>query len=157
MSALGCLELELKTQSIPTSNQSLDQALNDGVRLGTITEITGKTGSGKTQFCLQLMINTLLPFPIDGEVVYICTTRSFCSQRVNGLLDARVKSFQSKNRNSKHLFTRESALKKIHQRLVLDLDDLIRTVYCLKNVTESNKNVSWVFDCDLSFWHFVPF
>lgn len=167
MSALRCLELENKTQSIPTSSQHLDEALGGGVCLGCITEITGDwqgadwwlfvifkvyatftglSGSGKTQFCIQLTINTLLPLSINGEVVFISTTRSFCPQRVNELIDNRVKSFQTKNKNkpgsSKKTFTRDDALKKIHYRMVVELDDLIRTVYCLKRFTESNKNVS---------------
>lgn len=47
-SALHYLEEDLQARSIPTSCKQLDEALNYGFRLGTLSEIVGKSGSGKT-------------------------------------------------------------------------------------------------------------
>jgi RecA/RadA recombinase len=43
-------------RDLPTCLPSLDRILRGGVRLGTITELVGKSGTGKTQLALQLCI-----------------------------------------------------------------------------------------------------
>lgn len=41
---------------IPTGLLPLDDALCGGIRIGTVTEVVGRSGAGKTQFALQLCI-----------------------------------------------------------------------------------------------------
>jgi RecA/RadA recombinase len=43
-------------RDLPTCLPSLDRILRGGIRLGTITELVGKSGTGKTQLALQLCI-----------------------------------------------------------------------------------------------------
>eukprot|EP00980_Cylindrotheca_fusiformis_P029766 scaffold23831_cov127-Cylindrotheca_fusiformis.AAC.5 len=41
---------------LPTGLESLDRALQGGIRVGTVTELVGKAGVGKTQLAFQLCI-----------------------------------------------------------------------------------------------------
>lgn len=47
--ANSILKKEFQEAAIPTGSTELDKALNNGVKLGTITEFAGLSGSGKTQ------------------------------------------------------------------------------------------------------------
>ncbi|KAJ3552807.1 hypothetical protein NPX13_g11029 [Xylaria arbuscula] len=49
--------------TISTLDTSLDAALDGGVPTGYITEITGESGAGKTQFLLTLLLSVQLPPP----------------------------------------------------------------------------------------------
>lgn len=145
MNAFSCYELDNNTKSISTSSQELDEALQHGNRLGTLTEINGASGTGKTQLCLQLTINTILPEPIGwvgGDAVYISTKRNFCKQRVVELVDCCVRTWQCSDKNNQTKFTRNDALKKIRHRLVTDLPELIATIYQLSKFVEKTNTVS---------------
>lgn len=141
----NCLSKELSAKSIPTGCEQLDTALNGGIRLGTITEINGNSGSGKTQVCLQLAVNTVLPLPlgtIDGHVLWISTKRCIFPQRVNQLVDNYLNIWKSQKammmKSEKKVVTREVLLKKIHHRLVPNLVKFISAVYQLKSFIENN-------------------
>ena len=57
----------------------LDQYLKRGIVPGNVTEISGVAGSGKTQFCLQLCLQTQLPVEmggLNGFAIYISTEQS---------------------------------------------------------------------------------
>lgn len=150
MNAWHYFEEELKVKCIPSSSKKLDLALTGGFRLGSITEIAGNSGSGKTQMCLQLTMNVILPDPVSmgGEVVFISTKRNFHTKRVCKLVDTIVFTWQSEKNKSKDekkfkkKFSREIALKRIHHRLVLTSSDLIKTVYQLVEFVNANANVS---------------
>lgn len=136
MKALEFLKEELKAQTIPTGSQQLDFALCNGFRSG-VSEITGKSGTGKTQLCLQLTVNAIMPSPIvlvDGEVIYISTKRNFCPQRIIQLIDRAVNIWENNvpKEKRRYKFTRESALKRIHHKLVFSSSELLETVYQLK-------------------------
>jgi RAD51-like protein 1 len=45
----------------------LDQTLHGGLRIGTITELVGTAGTGKTQLALQTTITTALSYNISGS------------------------------------------------------------------------------------------
>ncbi len=55
---------------IPIGCKTLDELLNGGIEAGTLTEIYGEAGSGKTNFCIQLTRNVVLG---GKKVVYIDT------------------------------------------------------------------------------------
>lgn len=149
MNALSCLIEEHQIKSIPTGSYKLDQALQTGYRLGTLTEINGSSGAGKTQLCLQLTINCILPEPVGdvgGEVVFISTKRNFCRQRVHQLIDrVCVNKWESsdffKIKTNRIIFTRQEALKKIYHRHVTNLPELIATIYQLNKFVEKKQTV----------------
>jgi hypothetical protein len=45
---------------IKSGIKDIDKYLNGGIAAGTVTEINGRAGSGKTYFCLRIAANTLL-------------------------------------------------------------------------------------------------
>lgn len=47
--------------------QFFDSVFFDGIYPGTITEICGESGVGKTQLCLLLCINALLPKNVESS------------------------------------------------------------------------------------------
>jgi len=51
---------------ITTFSASIDAILDGGVPLGSVTEICGAPGVGKTQLCIQLAVNALIPKVLDG-------------------------------------------------------------------------------------------
>ena len=64
---------------------ALDHSLGGGVSTGSITELVGPAGAGKTQFCLTLAVVTAAPLSVGGlnsGVVYVDTEQKFSGQRV---------------------------------------------------------------------------
>lgn len=51
---------------LTTGCPSLDAFLGGGVAMGGVTEVSGKSGSGKTQFGLQLALYAQLPRSLGG-------------------------------------------------------------------------------------------
>lgn len=70
-----------------TTLSHLDVLLKGGLPVGSITEIVGPPGVGKTQFCHTLAVvalTSLAPQPslrIDGSVIYLDTETTFSPQR----------------------------------------------------------------------------
>ncbi|OWZ24792.1 DNA repair protein [Phytophthora megakarya] len=61
---------------LPSGCDSIDELLHGGFRSGIITEICGEASAGKTQLCLQLLLQCCLPRSLgglQGTACYICT------------------------------------------------------------------------------------
>lgn len=68
----------------------LDQALRGGILPEGITEISGESASGKTQFALQLSLTAQLPKEyggLDNGTLYICTEDAFPSKRLYQMIE----------------------------------------------------------------------
>jgi len=64
---------------IKTGLEKLDNILGGGIRNGTITDIFGASGTGKTHLALQIMVNSLL----EGDTIfYQDTTGTFRPERL---------------------------------------------------------------------------
>lgn len=68
-----------------TGLPTLDAALAGGLTVGTVTEIAGTAGSGKTQLCLHLAARAVLDDP-EAHVVYVDTEHSFTAGRLASIL-----------------------------------------------------------------------
>ena len=64
---------------ISTSIEKLDQFLGGGIKNGIITDIFGSNGTGKTQFLIQISINSLRQ---GGHVYFQDTTGEFRPERM---------------------------------------------------------------------------
>jgi DNA repair protein RAD51 len=64
---------------IKTGLEKLDDILGGGIKNGTITDIFGASGTGKTQLVLQIMVNSLLD---GGTIFYQDTTGTFRPERL---------------------------------------------------------------------------
>jgi RAD51-like protein 1 len=65
--------------------RALDSALGGGVPTGSITELVGPAGAGKTQFCLTLAVAAAAPTALGGlnaGVVFVDTEQKFSGARV---------------------------------------------------------------------------
>jgi len=84
--ALSLLERSEQQQSFfPTSLDALDKQLHGGLACGTITEIAGPAGCGKTQFCIMLSVLATMPQDrgvLDASVIYIDTEAAFSATRL---------------------------------------------------------------------------
>jgi DNA repair protein RadA len=68
-----------------TGSKALDTLLGGGIETGTITEATGKNGSGKTQLCHCLAVMAQLDpgsGGLGGEVLFFDTEGTFSSERI---------------------------------------------------------------------------
>uniref|UniRef100_A0A8D0C9G6 DNA repair protein RAD51 homolog 3 n=1 Tax=Salvator merianae TaxID=96440 RepID=A0A8D0C9G6_SALMN len=95
--ALELLEEEQVQGSIITFCSALDDILGGGVQLAKITEICGAPGIGKTQLCMQLVVDVQIPEcfgGLAGEAVFIDTEGSFMVERVVDMATACVQHCQ---------------------------------------------------------------
>ncbi|RZF46458.1 hypothetical protein LSTR_LSTR012533 [Laodelphax striatellus] len=79
-----------KWERLTTGCPKLDMVLQGGIPKRGITELTAESGSGKTQFGLQLTITVQLPKTeggFNGGAVYICTEEKFPSTRLHQLFE----------------------------------------------------------------------
>ncbi|KAI4168640.1 MAG: hypothetical protein LQ343_006221 [Gyalolechia ehrenbergii] len=75
--------------AISTVDPNLDAILSGGIATGYITEVTGESGAGKTQFLLSLLLTAQLP-PAHGGLsrptVYISTEHPLPTTRLSQIL-----------------------------------------------------------------------
>lgn len=73
---------------ISTLDDGLDHALGGGIPTGHVTEITGESGVGKTQFLLTLLLAAQLPPPygLGRPALYISTEAALSTKRLAQIL-----------------------------------------------------------------------
>ncbi len=73
---------------ITTNSKELDTLLGGGVETQSITEVYGRYGCGKTQWCFELCVTVQQPLDkggLNGKVVYIDSENSFRPERINAI------------------------------------------------------------------------
>ncbi|KAH8678113.1 DNA repair protein RAD57 [Xylariales sp. PMI_506] len=82
--------LAARWSCISTLDDRLDRALGGGIPAGYITEITGESGAGKTQFLLTLLLSVQLPPPygLGRPALYISTEAPLSTKRLSQILRA---------------------------------------------------------------------
>jgi RecA/RadA recombinase len=63
----------------------LDKLLGGGIAAGTITDIFGPSGTGKTQIALQICVNSIK----DGKIIYQDTSGGFRPERILQLIKSK--------------------------------------------------------------------
>jgi RAD51-like protein 2 len=96
MVAISALEALLQTeqQHISTGSAEMDRLLGGGIQLGTVTEVCGMAGLGKTQFSMQLCA-TVQSHGNQVKSVYIDTEGSFIPRRMQQIAQGYVDRTQS--------------------------------------------------------------
>lgn len=82
-------ELTSQWRTISTLDETLDRALGGGIPTGRVTEITGESGAGKTQFLLTLLLAVQLPPSRGGlgrPALYISTEAPLSTVRLSQIL-----------------------------------------------------------------------
>ncbi|KAG4303043.1 hypothetical protein PCANB_000662 [Pneumocystis canis] len=70
---------------LTTGDKTIDHFLSGGIPVGHVLEIAGESGTGKSQFCLQLCLTTQLPRTLGGlekEAIYISTEMGLSTKRL---------------------------------------------------------------------------
>ncbi|KAJ5578105.1 uncharacterized protein N7459_007069 [Penicillium hispanicum] len=75
-------------QMVSTLDPAFDALLGGGIPTGYVTEVTGESGSGKTQFLLSLLLAVQLPKPhgLQKSAIYISTEHPLATTRLSQLL-----------------------------------------------------------------------
>lgn len=73
-----------KIERLPVNCESIDNLLNGGIEKGIITNIYGESGTGKTNLCIQLAVNTIEK---GQKAVYIDTEGGFSPERFIQMTD----------------------------------------------------------------------
>ncbi|XP_036123157.1 DNA repair protein RAD51 homolog 2 isoform X2 [Molossus molossus] len=114
---------------LSTSLSALDEALRGGVARGSITEITGPPGCGKTQFCIMMSVLATLPTDMggmEGAVVYIDTESAFSADRLIEIAESRFPRY----------FNTEEKLRltssKVHLYRELSCDEVLQRIESLE-------------------------
>ncbi|XP_043480366.1 DNA repair protein RAD51 homolog 3-like [Leptopilina heterotoma] len=116
---------EPKIEKIRIPSRTLNQILDGGFHCGTMTELCGGMGSGKTQICFQASIAVQLDKRyggLKGKVIYIDTRDGFSPLRVTDL----IQGYRNRHRNL--LLNEENLLKNIavySPKTVSELYDII--------------------------------
>jgi DNA repair protein RadA len=108
----------LNIERISTGSRNLDELLGGGIETGSITEIYGEFGSGKTQICHTTAIlvqQTKKNGGLEGKSIYVDTENTFRPERIVSI---------SKSRNIDHLNALENIIvakvfNSSHQELVI--------------------------------------
>lgn len=76
-----------RIRCLPTGIHSLDHSLRGGIRVGAVTELVGRAGTGKTQFCFQLCV---LAAKYNQGALYIDTERKIALERLREMSRERI-------------------------------------------------------------------
>ncbi|XP_073972636.1 ovarian-specific serine/threonine-protein kinase loki isoform X2 [Rhodnius prolixus] len=133
-----------KTSIIQTFIKGLDDLLNGGLLTGTLLEICGLSGTGKTQICLTITVNIVLK--MKSNVTYIDTKRDFCSSRVLQIL-------QTWNYKEET----DTVLERINVIPADDIYKLITLLQSIKNVLPSSEKFGKLIVIDSLAVLFFPF
>lgn len=68
---------------ISTGSLSLDRLLGGGIRTGLVTDIYGPSGTGKSQLCFSLCVNSAKYLKQKEMIVFIDTVGTFRPERVS--------------------------------------------------------------------------
>lgn len=100
-SALECMSILAPCwRHITFGCSALDQITGGGLPIRGLTEISGESGCGKSQICLQLSLSVQLPTSCGGlekSVVYICTEDAFPLRRLHQLASLYQKRYGIKD------------------------------------------------------------
>ncbi|XP_035867127.1 DNA repair protein RAD51 homolog 2 isoform X3 [Phyllostomus discolor] len=114
---------------LPTTLPALDEALHGGVACGSLTEITGPPGCGKTQFCIMMSVLATLPTSmggLEGAVVYIDTESAFSAERLIEIAESRFPRYF--NTEEKLLLTSS----KVYLYRELSCDEVLQRIESLE-------------------------
>jgi len=119
ITARALFEKRKNLEYISTGVRSLDDLLEGGVEVGSITELIGEFGAGKTQICHQLAVMVQLPKEkggLNARALYIDTEGTFRPERIIQI--ARAKQLDPEKALENIIYAR--AYNSDHQMLLVD-------------------------------------
>uniref|UniRef100_A0A3B1KA83 DNA repair protein n=1 Tax=Astyanax mexicanus TaxID=7994 RepID=A0A3B1KA83_ASTMX len=116
-------ELLSSTSILSTGIPSVDKLLDSGLYSGEITELAGGPGTGKTQMCFSVAVNTA--HELKQNVLYIDTSGGVCAGRLLQMLQAKTSS------------TAEQ-MKALQRIRVFRVFDVFTLLCCLQNLRSND-------------------
>mgnify|MGYP001772635744 CR=1 FL=1 len=119
ITAKELFEKRKNIEYISTGVKSLDDLLEGGIEVGSLTEFIGEFGAGKTQLCHQLSVMVQLPKDkggLDAKALYIDTEGTFRPERIVQI--ARAKGVEPEKVLENIIYAR--AYNSDHQMLLVD-------------------------------------
>ncbi len=116
-------------RKISTGSAELDKILGGGIETGSITEIYGEFGSGKTQIAIQLSINVQLPENkggLNSGSIYLDTEGSINPFRLFQVAEAVG-------------LDAEEALKRIYLERVNNVQEMFKSTYKAEKLLKQGK------------------
>lgn len=118
---------------IPTGSNNLDAILEGGIRTAAMTEVYGKSGCGKTQFAIELMLNTIFS-SVNGHVIYVSTKKSLSPDNIKRKINRYIEAMS--NDSSREPLTLQNALRRIQHKRPLSLNEFIYTIYHVRETVD---------------------
>jgi RAD51-like protein 2 len=143
--------LELLTQQKPsifTFCEEMDQILGGGIQLGSLTELCGLPGIGKTQIASQLAINVQLVKELDGiqgKCIYLDTEGSFVPERIEQMATGFLDHFsKTKIGREKMKWTTEDILSNIYYYRLHSYVEQVSIINVLPSFLKEHENVKLI-------------
>ncbi|XP_058061588.1 DNA repair protein RAD51 homolog 3-like [Anopheles bellator] len=160
--AYDLLNEECDRGGILTFCKDLDLVLGCGIAQGLITELCGRPGSGKTQFCLQLSVNVQIPRQLgglEGRVAYLDTKYGFSPQRIQEMAKAcldhctKMPCFLRRNDKQEIMagFTLDSVVNNILYTHVRNCSHILEAIAVLQNKCYAGEKIRLIIIDSLSF------
>ncbi|XP_066999143.2 DNA repair protein RAD51 homolog 3 [Anabrus simplex] len=161
-SALDIWQQEECSSVIITFCKAIDDLLDGGVPVRSITELCGAPGSGKTQMCFQLCVDVQIPVAFGGigaQAVFVDTDSGFSIDRLLDIADGCIRHLESvylkqKGEDMKaalKTFSRESILQNIHYIYREDIVHCIAVVPLIKELLKTGAHIKLIVVDSLSF------
>eukprot|EP00934_Nitzschia_sp_Nitz4_P005415 Nitzschia sp. Nitz4//scaffold372_size14277//10216//11418//NITZ4_008944-RA/size14277-processed-gene-0.7-mRNA-1//1//CDS//3329549594//5405//frame0 len=152
-------------QSIVTFSSAVDELLGGGIPMGSLTEIAGLPGVGKTQLAMQLAVLAHLPRNlggVQGQTLYIDSEGSLVPERLSDMAEALVRHVQwTTTRRRQHPsatrpmvptdWTPQQIMESIHVFRVHDLAAQTATLHSLPYWMQQIPNVRLIVVDSLAF------
>ncbi|XP_050443243.1 DNA repair protein XRCC3 isoform X2 [Adelges cooleyi] len=148
-SKIGLLKYKLKfnDEIITTGSKDIDDMLGGGLFQCGITEISGESGCGKTQFCLQVALTVQLPLSLGGAksgAAYICTEDRFPSSRIQQMISNIYSKYQSNNRSDSLEMSQINYGDNILINHVATVEDLKKCVHSMLPKVLNHKSIKLI-------------
>nr|CAD7427893.1 unnamed protein product [Timema monikensis] len=150
-SALDIWQEEIGVDRIVTFCQSIDDMLDGGFPLQSLTELCGAPGSGKTQLCLQLCAAVQIPRAcggLEGQALYIDTRNGFTACRLRDMVASCVSHCHLQGVKE---FTVDKAMAGVHYIPAHDVIELMAALHLVHSFINKNDKVKLVVVDSLTF------
>ena len=138
-----------KVQRTSTGSKLIDNFLKGGVEEEIITNVFGESGSGKTNFCIQIAASVAKD-PEKGKVIYIDTEKGFSPERFIQIADEKsleqIMLYEPKNFEEQKQIVKNVNKKTQQEEVSLIIIDSLVSLYRLEvngdNVRQINQELS---------------